>query len=71
MEGETFQERMNASSEEALVQKLLECVEAQGKVLDKIISCLSKVEEDLKEEWDEGTRSIMNKKSRLKRTSIR
>ena len=46
IEGETFQERKNASSEEALVQKLLESVEAQGEVLKKIISRLSKMEED-------------------------
>ena len=37
---------MNASSEEVLVQKLLESVEAQGEVLEKIISHLSKIEED-------------------------
>ena len=46
---------MNASGEEALVQKLLEHVEAQDEVLEKIISRLSKIEEDeLKEgeEWD-------------------
>ena len=46
---------MNASGEEALVQKLLERVEAQDEVLEKIISRLSKIEEDeLKEgeEWD-------------------
>ena len=57
IEGETFQERKNASSEEALVQKLLESVEAQSEVLKKIISRLSKMEEDeLKEgeEKDEG-----------------
>ena len=57
IEGETFQERKNASSEEALVQKLLESVEAQGEVLKKIISRLSKMEEDeLKEgeKKDEG-----------------
>nr|POE46259.1 hypothetical protein CFP56_54122 [Quercus suber] len=62
MEGETFheetlqEEKMNASSEAMLVQKLLESVEAQGEVLEKIISRLSKIEEDeLKEgeEWDE------------------
>ena len=57
IEGETFQERKNASSEEALMQKLLESVEAQGEVLKKIISRLSKMEEDeLKEgeKKDEG-----------------
>ena len=57
IEGETFQERKNASSEEALVQKLLESVEAQSEVLKKIISRLSKMEEDeLKEgeKKDEG-----------------
>ena len=57
IKGETFQERKNASSEEALVQKLLESVEAQSEVLKKIISRLSKMEEDeLKEgeEKDEG-----------------
>ena len=46
---------MNASGEEALVQKLLERVKAQDEVLEKIISRLSKIEEDeLKEgeEWD-------------------
>ena len=46
---------MNASGEEALVQKLLERVKAQDEVLKKIISRLSKIEEDeLKEgeEWD-------------------
>ena len=46
---------MNASGKEALVQKLLERVEAQDEVLEKIISRLSKIEEDeLKEgeEWD-------------------
>ena len=62
MEGETFQEetlqeeRMNASSEEALMQKLLKHVVAQIEVLEKVISHLSKIEEDeLKEgeEWDE------------------
>ena len=62
MEGETFQEetlqeeRMNASSEEALMQKLLKRVVAQIEVLEKVISHLSKIEEDeLKEgeEWDE------------------
>ena len=52
MEGEAFQEetpqeeKMNASSEEVLVQKLLESVEAQGEVLEKIISHLSKIKED-------------------------
>ena len=57
MEGETFQESMNASSEKPLMQKLLENVEAQGEVLKKIISRLSKMEEyELMEgeEWDEG-----------------
>ena len=63
MEGKTFQEetlqeeRMNASSEEALMQKLLKRVEAQGEVLENVISHLSKIEEDeLKggEDWDEG-----------------
>ena len=62
MEGETFQEetlqeeRTNASSEEALMQKLLKRVVAQIEVLEKVISRLSKIEEDeLKEgeEWDE------------------
>ena len=62
MEGETFQEetlqeeRMKASSEEALMQKLLKHVVAQIEVLEKVISHLSKIEEDeLKEgeEWDE------------------
>ena len=52
MEGEAFQEetpqeeKMNTSSEEVLVQKLLESVEAQGEVLEKIISHVSKIEED-------------------------
>ena len=57
MEGETFQESMNASSEKPLMQKLLKSVEAQGEVLKKIISRLSKMEEyELMEgeEWDEG-----------------
>ena len=63
MEGETFleetlqEERMNASSEEALMQKLLKRVVAQIEVLEKVISRLSKIEEDeLKggEDWDEG-----------------
>ena len=55
MEGETFEGRMNASSEEAFLQKLLERVEAQGKILEKIISCLSMIEEDdLKEEQDKA-----------------
>ena len=62
MEGKTFQEetfqeeRMNTSSEEALMQKLLKHVVAQIEVLEKVISHLSKIEEDeLKEgeEWDE------------------
>ena len=66
MEGETFQEetpqeeRMDALSEKALMQKLLECVETQGKVLKKIISHLSKIEEDdLKEGegWDGGDKA--------------
>ena len=62
MEGKAFQEetpqeeKMNTSSEEVLMQKLLKSVEAQGEVLEKIISHFSKIEEDeLKEgeEWDE------------------
>ena len=66
MEGKTFQEetfqeeRMNTSSEEALMQKLLKRVEAQGEVLENVISHLSKIEEDeLKEgeKWDEGDKA--------------
>nr|POF22000.1 hypothetical protein CFP56_35541 [Quercus suber] len=57
MKGETFkektpqEERMDASSEKVLKQKILECLEAQVEVHKKIISHLSKMEEyELKEE---------------------
>ena len=51
MEGETFkEERMDASSEKVLMQKILKCVEAQDEVLKKMISHLSKIEEEKDEE---------------------
>ena len=37
---------MDALSEKVLMQKILECVEAQVKVLKKIISHLSEIEEE-------------------------
>ena len=37
---------MDASSEKALMQKMLECVEVQVEVLKKIISHLPKIEEE-------------------------
>ena len=52
VEGETFKEEtpqeegMDASSEKVLMQKILECVEVQVEVLKKIISHLSKIEEE-------------------------
>ena len=79
MEGETFQERnpqeerMMASSEKAFMQKPFEKVEAQGEILKKMISRLSKIKEDElmepvhdeKEEKDgmKGTRLIMKEMS--------
>ena len=56
VEGETFKEEtpqeegMDASSEKVLMQKILECVEVQVEVLKKIISHLSKIEEEEDEE---------------------
>ena len=57
MEGKTFQEGMNASSEEALMQEIFEWV--RGKALEKIISSLSKIEEVLneREEKVEGNKA--------------
>ena len=57
MEGKTFkgmapqEGKMDASSEKVLMQKMLECVEAQAKVLKKIIGQLSEIakEEDEKD----------------------
>ena len=52
MEGETFKGKtpqegnMDASSEKVLIQKMLECVEAQVEVLKKIISHIFKIEEE-------------------------
>ena len=52
IEGKTFkkedpqEERMDTSSKKVLMQKILECVETQVEVLKKIISHLSKIEED-------------------------
>jgi len=59
MEGKTFQEGMNASSEEALMQEIFKRVEVPGKALEKIISHLSKIEEVLNEgeEEDEGNKA--------------
>lgn len=59
MEGKTFQKGMSASSEETFMQELLEQMEAWGEVLEKIITCLSKIEEELKEgeEQDEGDKA--------------
>ena len=37
---------MDASSEKALMQKILKCVEAQAEVLKMIISHLSEIEEE-------------------------
>ena len=56
MEGKTFkeetpqEERMDTSSEKVLMQKILECMEAQVEVLKKIISHFSKIEEEEDEE---------------------
>ena len=56
VEDETFKEEtpqeegMDASSEKVLMQKILECVEVQVEVLKKIISHLSKIEEEEDEE---------------------
>ena len=41
---------MDTSSKKVLMQKILECVEAQVEVLKKIISHLSKIEEEEDEE---------------------
>ena len=41
---------MDALSKEVLVQKMLECVEAQVEVLKKLISHISKIEEEEAEE---------------------
>ena len=50
MEGKTFkgkapqEGKTDASSEKVIMQKMLECVEAQAEVLKKIIRHLSKIE---------------------------
>ena len=50
MEDKTFQEgKMDASSEKVLMEKMLECVEAQVELLKKIVSHLSEI---AKEEVD-------------------
>ena len=62
MEGETFKGKtpqkgkMDASSEKVLMQKMLECVEAQAEVLKKIISHLSEIakEETKKDKANRG-----------------
>ena len=42
--GKALQEgKMDASSEKVFIEKMLECVEAQAKVLKKIIGHLSKI----------------------------
>ena len=52
MEGETFkgktpqEGKMDASSKKVLMQKMLECVEAQVEVLKKIISHIFEIEEE-------------------------
>ena len=44
MEDKTFQEgKMDASSEKVLMEKMLECVEAQTEVLKKIIGHFSEI----------------------------
>ena len=53
MEGKTFQEGMNVSNEEASLPEIFEQVKARDKALEKILSCLSKPEEVLKEGEEE------------------
>ena len=59
------------SSEKVLVQKMLECVEVQVKVLKKIISHLSKrEEEDLKEEEEDEEDKVDYGQSELAQENI-
>ena len=49
MEGKTFQEGMNALSEEASLEEIFELMKVWGKTLKKILSRPSKMEEVFKE----------------------
>ena len=49
MEGKTFQEGMNASSEEASLEEIFELMKVWCKSLKKILSRLSKTKEVFKE----------------------
>ena len=49
MEGKTFQEGMNASSEEASLEEIFELMKVWCKTLKKILSRLSKTKEVFKE----------------------
>ena len=60
MEGKTFQEGMNASSEEASLQEIFKLMEARGKTLKKILSHLSKIEEVFKEGEKEDEEDKVN-----------
>ena len=66
MEGKTFkgkarqEGKMDASSEKVLMQKMLECVEAQAEVLKKIISHLFEIaKEETKKDKANGGQSEM------------
>ena len=77
MENETFtegipqEERMDASSGKVLLQKILEFVEAQIEMLKKIVSHLSKMEDDeLKKEEENKEDEVNHGQSKMTQEDI-